>query len=1122
MLFQALMLTWQNEFAFPERTRLAAMALEELQATPAEIEAAFLLSPHTPVFPEATAFFLPVLKELADPKNLRRLMAFSPLLGSPIKEIRKAAQDAFIRAGAQKQMAATYSDRLEEWQGLSVAGLLSLNNKTSVKRLADKISMQTEQWMPNLRFIQDASEGMLLLNPDEGAIRLQAIRETAAATLEELQGKMKTMRDQRSLEADRLREQIGNAKHVLETLDLAKTLVGRNAKQVRDVADHFQQTGEVLPGEYRESFLQVMGVMASEDLARGEGDYWLGLLNHPVIQEAIHRVGGVAAITQIFREQDMLPKAANGSVQLKRGLEPVVNPMVRQQPALTVDEALTALREGMGGTVRAVNRLLPLLTEGDLETREKVRAALAAVGADSPLLTGELRLALDGDKISVIKESMAQLASLNQEDAIPWIMPYMGASPKLRDAAYQALKALGANHEEIILGVMKAMQLEPELLQKRVQLFAELFLPFQNEMIPRERAQLSAILLNELKATPDEIAAAYALHPFAPEWSDAVPFLNAALAQFTSSADIPKLRVFTPLLGSHIEALRKTAQAAFVRTGAIETMKEAYRDHVQNWKSLSTRAAWELQDKSAVRALIKAIEVERGRFNVDWSFITEAARIIRILDSGEGEEAYQTLLADLKRQLRDVSEKLASMRERDEWDAKGWQEERQRLKQTVDALTQADISQYVPIDVTILPEYQAVKDRDPNRAAHILRVIDYFRAFQTGDFDYFVSRLPGNPSESVKSAYRKNLAILHARFLALPAWQQAALAWELYLHDFGYATSISAIQHEARGAAIAGQILKQKGIPQDVRKLVTGIIGIHTEMGWVRLGERRANQYHAHRGDLPLLLFQIHNVMDAAGVRPDQNTLPGVHLQEIVDFEQKADEIEKTFDNWRLVKLARPFWLADPTLSPSDTARLMAAVHDAFGPEEAQLRQVLRERLDLTNGMVFLTYALADMDKTYKLYAKLMRFLALVGTLQETPDVEIQCNVETLFPTLGRDKAPGLAAAAFVKLLNQLPNAMTAADVSRFMDQNPWIVRPVNRPGEATQPILFRVADLVSTTPSAPVATTSEETSHDVIEVLAVATGETGATAGPRRAISSAGSWASIPCWASAMSKNWV
>lgn len=336
-------------------------------------------------------------------------------------------------------------------------------------------------------------------------------------------------------------------------------------------------------------------------------------------------------------------------------------------------------------------------------------------------------------------------------------------------------------------------------------------------------------------------------------------------------------------------------------------------------------------------------------------------------------------------------------------------------------------------DLDAVPEFQRIRTADPARAEHIRRVIGFYEAFAAGNLEYFLERLPASVPASARAAYRRVLSDLHQRYLRLPAWQQQALRWEVHLHDLGFATG-SNTGHETRGAVLAERIMRERGVPERVRRLAAGVLAIHTELGWVRLGELRVRRYRAHRGDLPLLLLEIHNVMDMLGL----NIFSLEQFEEIAGYESVEPGIEREFDTFRLERMAKPY-MGAPDLTAEQRTALRTRITAVFGAQEAALRQVLRERADLTMGLVFLTYALAARDPSYHHYAKFMKFLALLATLKPDPEAEVQCDIGDLFPTLGRELAPARVAEALAAVLDQLPDDMDAEDVRRFCARSPWI-----------------------------------------------------------------------------------
>lgn len=344
-------------------------------------------------------------------------------------------------------------------------------------------------------------------------------------------------------------------------------------------------------------------------------------------------------------------------------------------------------------------------------------------------------------------------------------------------------------------------------------------------------------------------------------------------------------------------------------------------------------------------------------------------------------------------------------------------------------------------DVTALPEYRIIKRKDPARAEHIRRVNGFAEAFYAGNFDYFLERMPRDASKEAKREYLDLLEKLQEEFRKLPMWQRYALSWETQLHDLGYADG-GAIGHETRGAEIADRIMQDAGVPEHVRSLAARILAVHTELGWVRLGELRAERYRRHRGDIPLALLEVHNFMDLLGV----GVFSLEQFEQIVEYDINEYYIGRKFDEYRLRHMAKPY-MGAPSLSWDQNEKLQAMTDEILGKARRadedkgtiDLRAVLKERADLTGGILFLTYALAAQDPTYRQYVRFMKFLALLAAQAPGGEAEIQCDVESLFPAMGRDQATAVAGKALAEALVSLPDDMDADDVREFCRRNDWV-----------------------------------------------------------------------------------
>lgn len=371
--------------------------------------------------------------------------------------------------------------------------------------------------------------------------------------------------------------------------------------------------------------------------------------------------------------------------------------------------------------------------------------------------------------------------------------------------------------------------------------------------------------------------------------------------------------------------------------------------------------------------------------------------------------------------------------------------------------------------VSSLPETGWLRGTAPDRVAHLDRVDHNLDAALELDAAHFSNALP-NATAAEKAEYdRLALKLIHEflkatlkhppkeltsltveqYFHAANYWGKV-FVWAQRLHDTGFLTDTKPLGHESRGAAFSDEFLKGKVSPE-MREGIVRLVGSHTVVGMVRLGETRLRVLkkvmagHKPQKDIPLILLLFHNFLDAAAAKPDFNILNLQQLRNMLAFKKHITQIEEDFAHFRILALAdlgiNPKSLP---LTPDEKKILWdIRVPQIFGSEKDQLCRVLQDKLDLTNHLAFLTDNLAKLElqkpDKFKRYVKFIKLLAQIASSSPGAEVAISSDMYKWFaPGFDQQAAGARAAADLSPLLDKIDDRATIADVRRELERTHW------------------------------------------------------------------------------------
>ena len=314
------------------------------------------------------------------------------------------------------------------------------------------------------------------------------------------------------------------------------------------------------------------------------------------------------------------------------------------------------------------------------------------------------------------------------------------------------------------------------------------------------------------------------------------------------------------------------------------------------------------------------------------------------------------------------------------------------------------------------------------RSSHMRRAETLFRALTSGNFDYYLRRLP--PGEDPVE-FERGLLVFKKQYDTLTLEEKRMIWAEVKLHDIGFAESPIPVGHEKRSATLARKILTERTpfTPSQI-DLISSVIEKHTSVGWTYLGEQLIRSLIEEKNETVVKFLLLHNQADgpASGVGEMRMTARQVvTIGSWFDPEVRR-KVAKTQDEYRILKTARTSMIAR---DPNETERkaLRQAMEAVFGEEDAMIREQLRNRLDVTDSIINVFYSLVRSDPSFHEFLKFWKFLAHAGALVGGRDVTFRSDLASPVSGLLRDDAIQARTDLIVQAIKQMPEGLKLEDV---------------------------------------------------------------------------------------------
>ncbi|MBI4711672.1 MAG: YdcF family protein, partial [Candidatus Omnitrophica bacterium] len=304
----------------------------------------------------------------------------------------------------------------------------------------------------------------------------------------------------------------------------------------------------------------------------------------------------------------------------------------------------------------------------------------------------------------------------------------------------------------------------------------------------------------------------------------------------------------------------------------------------------------------------------------------------------------------------------------------------------------------------------------------------------TGNFDYFLRRLPPDISSAVRKKYEADLKTLKAIFDGLSAEDQKILWLSMKLHDTGFSKSNSGLQHTQNGVEVVMEFVeKQLKFGPEVSRKVAAIVADHEIVGNAYLGELRMKWLldASSASRIPMLI--LHVVADGAAASAVRLSMSPEQVGTIVKW-LNAGEREKELQNfaqYRLEMMGRPGFTS-PFLTLDQKQRLNRTVSEVFGAEELLLRKQLGEVADITDVVVWITYGLVRTEKNFRNYTKLMKLIAQITAIVGGKDVFIKTDLIRPFAVC-REEIASMLGPLVGSILEKVPDRMTTEEVRKAL-----------------------------------------------------------------------------------------
>ena len=318
------------------------------------------------------------------------------------------------------------------------------------------------------------------------------------------------------------------------------------------------------------------------------------------------------------------------------------------------------------------------------------------------------------------------------------------------------------------------------------------------------------------------------------------------------------------------------------------------------------------------------------------------------------------------------------------------------------------------------------------RAHHMQRAVTFFRALTSGYFGYYLNRLPQGESPEV---FEKILRIFKSQYDHLSPEEKRMIWAEIKLHDIGFSESSDSVGHEARGARLAREILTKDGrFTGEQVDTICSVMERHTFVGWTYLGERRMRKFMEEANESQIRFLLLHNQADGPASGVGEMRMPARQVATIASWFDPIErkKVAEHFDEFRITKTARPSMIA-PDPGPAELLRLEQAMREIVGPWREALQVQMRDRLDVTDGIINVFYRLVSLDPSFHEFVKFWKFLGYLGAIVGGQDVKIYGDITNLIPGTLRDDGIAKRTDVVVQAVLKMPPDLTLEDVRRAL-----------------------------------------------------------------------------------------
>jgi len=319
------------------------------------------------------------------------------------------------------------------------------------------------------------------------------------------------------------------------------------------------------------------------------------------------------------------------------------------------------------------------------------------------------------------------------------------------------------------------------------------------------------------------------------------------------------------------------------------------------------------------------------------------------------------------------------------------------------------------------------------RANHMRRAITFFRALTSGYFDYYLRRLPAGESPE---EFERILRIFKSQYDRLSPEEKRMIWAEIKLHDIGFSESSDSVGHEARGARLAREILTKDGRFTAAQiDTICSVMERHTFVGWTYLGERRMRKFMEEANESQIRFLLLHNQADGPASGVGEMRMPARQVATIASWFDPVErqKVAEHFDEFRITKTARPSMIApDPGLA--ELLQLEQAMREIVGPWREVLKVQMRDRLDVTDGIINVFYRLVSLDPSFHEFVKFWKFLGYLGAMVGGQDVKIYGDITNLIPGILRDDGIAQRTEVVAQAVLRMPPDLMLEDVRRALD----------------------------------------------------------------------------------------